>query len=261
MSGSLVLHCGASEVSRTALAEIPTPEPQGRWHPIAHTAVLESVASTLEAVGFTITKERLGLSANKARFFGTLDLAVPIVPNVTLAVGIRNSIDKTFPLGFCAGHRVFVCDNLAFSAELMAKRKHTRFGASRFRDDIVNCVSRLEQFKLAEQSRIQRMQEAEITNVEAESYMLRAFENRIVTRNLPKLIEAWREPPFDEFRPRTLWSLFNAFTLVMSGQAETNPQMFARQTMRLQGLLAPVRGADSPDLLVVDEAPPVDASQ
>lgn len=251
MRGNLVLHCGAREVSRQALAEVEAPAPERRWHPIKHSAVLETVESTLKAVGFEITRERLGLSANNARFFGVLDLAVPIVPNVALAVGIRNSIDRTFPLGFCAGHRVFICDNLAFSAELLAKRKHTRFGATRFRDDIVTCVSRLEEFRLAEASRIQLMREQELTDVQAESFMLRAYEQGIVTRRLPKLIDAWRDPPLEDFRPRTAWSLFNAFTMVMALQAETNPQQFARQTMRLQGLLVPVRGGDSPEVFDV----------
>jgi hypothetical protein len=33
-----------------------------------------------------------------------------LCPGVSLAVGIRNSWDQSFPLGFCAGARVFVCD-------------------------------------------------------------------------------------------------------------------------------------------------------
>jgi hypothetical protein len=32
---------------------------------------------------------------------------------------------------------------------------------------------------------------------------------------LPKVIEAWDEPRHDEFKPRTPWSLFNAFTEVL----------------------------------------------
>lgn len=133
-------------------------------------------------------------------------------------------------------------DNLSFSAELMVRRKHTRFGADRFRDDIAQCVAKLDEFRLAEQGRITRMQETPIGNVEAESFMLRAYEHRLVShRTLPGLIEAWREPAHEAFEERTLWSLFNCFTLVMADRAKSNPQAHAAATMRLQGLLNPER--------------------
>jgi hypothetical protein len=41
-------------------------------------------------------------------------------------VGIRNSINKTMAIGIAAGTKVFVCDNLAFSGELVQFRKHTK---------------------------------------------------------------------------------------------------------------------------------------
>src|SRR4051812_22884309 len=68
------------------------------------------------------------LSRGDARLFATVDLGSPLATGVTLAVGIRNSFDKSLPLGFVAGNRVFVCDNLAFRSDLSVKRKHTRFG-------------------------------------------------------------------------------------------------------------------------------------
>jgi hypothetical protein len=44
---------------------------------------------------------------------------------MNFSIGIRNSIDKTHSVGFCAGKRVFVCDNLIFSGEFVIFRKHT----------------------------------------------------------------------------------------------------------------------------------------
>ena len=67
-----------------------------------------------------------------SRFFGTLDLASPLAERTSLCVGIRNSTDQSFPLGFVAGSRVFVCDNLAFRSELMVRRKHTLHGERDF---------------------------------------------------------------------------------------------------------------------------------
>jgi hypothetical protein len=39
--------------------------------------------------------------------------------------GLRNSHDKSFPIGVAFGSRVFVCDNLAFIADHVVKRRHT----------------------------------------------------------------------------------------------------------------------------------------
>lgn len=238
----LCLHRGAREVQREALALVPVPPPSRRWVPVGHAQVVDTVERSLADCGLRVERQRYGLSRDDARLFGTLDLAVEVAPDVTLAVGVRNSIDQSFPLGFCAGHRVFVCDNLAFSAELMVRRKHTRFGADRFRDDIAGCVAKLEEFRLAEHARIARMREAPIGDVEAESFMLRAYEHRLVShRLLPGLIGAWRDPAHEAFEGRTLWSLFNCFTLVMADRARSNPQAHAVATMRLQGLLNPGR--------------------
>lgn len=240
MSANLMLHCGAREVSREDLAGIPVPAPSRRWVPIGHAQVAETVTTALAECGFTVTRERYGLSRGERRLFGTLDIALPIAEQVTLAVGVRNSIDQSFPLGFCAGARVFVCDNLSFSAELMVRRLHTLNGHVRFLDDIVQCVAKLEAFRQAESLRIERMKEAVLSDVEADSLMLRAYERSLISpRLLPKLIQTWREPTYGEFAARTRWSLFNACTEVLGGMHGTNPQRHAQATMRLQALMCP----------------------
>jgi len=79
------------------------------------------VEEKLKEGGFRIDRERLALSRNDARFFGTLDLQSAVAPGVTLAVGVRNSLDKSLPIGFAAGARVMVCDNLAFRSEITVR--------------------------------------------------------------------------------------------------------------------------------------------
>lgn len=242
----LVLHCGAREVSREDLTKVPTPAATATWYPVPHAAVIETVELSLTASGFEVRKARFGLSRNDARMFGTLDLATPLVSEVTLAVGVRNSLDKSFPLGFCAGSRVFCCDNLAFRSELLVKRKHTRFGQERFTEAIAQAVQSLGQFRLAEAERIRRFQLAEIDDTRAESLLLRGFERGIVShRLLPRVIQEWRKPQFEEFQDRTLWSLFNAFTTVLGEVARSNPQRFCSLTMALQGLIGEAAGVPS----------------
>src|SRR5262249_47610898 len=149
----------------------------------------------------------------------------PIAGGVNLSVGVRNSIDKTLPLGFCAGNRVFVCDNLSFSAELLVNRKHTVNGGVRFREAIAHAAGRLEAFRVSEAARVARLQSLGLDDQAAEAIILRAWEARIVShRQLPAVLREWRTPSHEDFSPRNRWSLFNAFTEALKPLAQSNPQ-------------------------------------
>lgn len=239
----LMLHCGARQVERQELAKVSTPPATATWFPVAHSTVIDTVEQSLTNAGLAIRKTDYGLSRNDGRMFATMSLESELVPGVSLAVGIRNSIDKSFPLGFCAGNRVFCCDNLAFRSDLLVKRKHTRNGHVRFTEAIAAAVVTLDQFRQHEAKRIQAFQFADITDERAESLMLKSFEAGIVShRALPKVIEEWRKPSFDDFTGKNLWSLLNAFTHVLNARARTNPQQHAGITMRLGGLLDDAAG-------------------
>jgi hypothetical protein len=235
---ALNLHSGGHLVALDELRQIKAPPPEGRWKPVSHAAVLDRVTTTLTEAGYEIRDQKLAVARDGARFFGTLDLSTPLATGVSLAVGVRNSTDKSFPLGFCAGSRVFVCSNLAFRSELLVKRKHTTFGEQRFAEGIATAVASLGQFKEMEQTRIRTMMDTEIGPDLADALILRAFDRGIIsTHHLPKVIKEWREPEHDDFQPRTLWSLFNCFTACLRERATTAPQRFVIQTMRLNALL------------------------
>ena len=236
----LMLHAGGRLCTLDELQAVPTPPPEGRWHPVAHTRVLATVKETLHGAGYTIQAEKYGIAREGKRFFGVLDLSTPLAEGVSLSVGVRNSVDKSFPLGFAAGSRVFVCDNLAFRSELLVRRKHTINGMRAFGTAIGSAVASLASFKEAEQDRIRRMAEQELTPAMASHIILSAYRRGIVSSlQLPHVCQAWEEPPHDEFRPRTAWSLFNAFTEVLKPRAVAAPQQFVAQTIRLNGLMLP----------------------
>lgn len=238
VTSNLCLHKGARLVEAEELRACRAPPPEGRWFPVPHGRVLDTVTTTLQDAGYQIRGQKLALSPDNARFFGTLDLATPVATGVSLAVGVRNSVDKSFPLGFCAGNRVFICDNLAFRAELLVRRKHTRFGERNFGNAIANAVTSLQQFKEMEEQRIRQLMHTELRPEVADSLILRAYEKGILPMHqLPHVLKEWREPSFEEFRPRTAWSLLNAFTAALRERAQRQPAQFAVQTMRLNALL------------------------
>src|SRR4051794_40060146 len=129
-TSALVTHCGARQVERPELDRIEPPPATASWFPVKHATVIDTVGGALTGAGFEIRAAKYALSRGDARLFATMDLATPLSTGVSLAVGVRNSVDKSLPLGFVAGSRVFVCDNLAFRSELLVRRKHTRNGAT-----------------------------------------------------------------------------------------------------------------------------------
>jgi hypothetical protein len=93
-----------------------------------------------------------------------------------------------------------------------------------------------------ERSRIATMMYTALTPEQADSFILRSFEKGIISApQLPKIIQEWRQPSFEEFAPRTVWSLLNAFTTVLGDRAIKQPSQFAVQTMRLNALLTPAQ--------------------
>src|SRR5262249_8667083 len=137
-----------------------------------------------------------------------------------------------------AGERVFVCDNLSFSSEVVIARKHTRFGEQRFNEALSHAVLGLRQYEAVARERIDRLRHGELSEDAANSYLLQAAERGVVGwRLLPKVIQEYRHPRHEEFKARTAWSLFNSFTEVLKDRQRSQPARAAAETIKLQRLL------------------------
>src|ERR1700756_3331407 len=138
----------------------------------------------------------MGLTRGDMRFFGTLTLQSKLASGVSLAVGLRSSLDKSISLQWCCGSRVFVCDNLAFRSERVISRKHTRFAVDRYQEAICRAVAELSQFGEQEAERIKRMQMQAVTLEYGEAVLLRLWQDEDILspRTLPVALKELREP-------------------------------------------------------------------
>jgi len=110
---------------------------------------------------------------------------------------------------------VFVCDNLAFSGEVGAARKHTINVFRDLPDLIYRMLSKVSSMQSRIHAEIADMKTRELSAEAADHLMVEAVRRNVLpASNLPKVIEAWEKPAHTEFSPRTAWSLFNAFTEV-----------------------------------------------
>lgn len=241
----LMLHAGASAATIEQVAEVKTPAADKGWQPIAHLDVIELVKQTLESRHLTVASQGFALWQDGQRMFGLLELRNGQNPSdYALTIGVRNSHDKSFAAGAALGSKVFVCDNLAFSGEITFARKHTVNIARDLPMLVSGAIGRLIELRGWQDKRIAAYKNFEMTDALAHDIIVRSLDRRVIgPMKLVDVVKEYREPRHDEFKPRTAWSLFNAYTEIAKGAVRQLPA----RTQSLHGLLDEVCGVIRPD--------------
>lgn len=214
---SLMIHCGNKLRTRKEVEASPTPDGTETWYPTPHIALVNMLEEKLPSYGFEITETALSLNDKGTRMFGMMNLATDN-PEYSPVVGFRNAHDKMFSQGIVCGSSVFVCDNLAFSAEINFRRRHTRNIERDFPGIIDEALSKLRPAQEFQDHRIESYKQCELNDPTAHHIAVRAMKDAIFAPSrIAKVVAEWDEPSHPEFEPRTLWSLFNAITETLKG--------------------------------------------
>lgn len=240
----LVLHAGANAATRDQVAAVATPEPVGIWHPIPHLTIRDLVAEQATKNGLVVKEEAYGLWKDGLRAFGLLGLGNGSGPkDFRMVLGWRNSHDKSFPAGGALGSHVFVCDNLAFSGEVTFARRHTVYVLRDLPGLVVEAVGRLLSARNLQEERIAAYKAFALTDAKAHDVVIQSLDTRIIGPvRIPQVLDQWRHPVHDDFKPRTVWSLFNAYTENLKGMSLFE---LPRRTTRLHGLMDQVVGIEA----------------
>ena len=242
---NLILHCGASAVPRMEVARVTTPKPTETWTPIPHISLLESVESSLRAVSLRIGNQSHALSADGDQYFGLIELLGSEQRDYNLVVGIRNSHNKTLPIGLVAGTSVFVCDNLSFNGSVRLMRRHTTNAQKDLPFLVSRGVGKLMQLWNQNDQRVAAYKECRIKDKTMHDLAIRAVDVEACTnRMLPLILKEWREPRYECFAEKNCWAAYNSFTEVLKG----NLQELPRRTEALTGLFDTAVGLPAPHL-------------
>lgn len=209
----LLAHRGAQLLGRQDLLDLPTPAATPTHHPVPHARIVEALIATLGYRHLSVVQDQYAVSPDGNRLFGVLALNVE-ESGVRFAIGLRNSHDKTFSFALTVGYRVLVCDNLAFHGDYEPLvRKHSK---NLVIEDVVALgVERMQRSFAPMMRRVDAWRSHDLPNSSAKLLIYRAFiENELaVPKHLARIVhENYFAPALDEFQPRTLWSLSNAFT-------------------------------------------------
>jgi len=220
---NLMIHAGAQRVDRDQLyASVEKMPARTQTHtPIPHHVMLEQVARALKAAGYLLVNGAHALTPNGQRYFGLLELSNSAGgDDYSLVVGIRNAHDKRFPAGLAVGSSVFVCDNLAFSSEIVIARRHTRFITRDLPQLVDRAVGMLGDLRTRQHARYEAYKNAPLTDRDASHHIIQVLHSQVIpVTKVDDVVKEWYEPSHQEFADiSTVWRLFNAVTESLKGR-------------------------------------------
>jgi hypothetical protein len=229
---NLMLHCGASAVERTALKKVKLPEVTKSFCPINHDYFVDLVQDRLEDRNLRVMSEAHGLTKDGANYFGMFEVrGQDAHEDYSTVIGMRNSHVKWFAASIAVGGGVFVCDNLAFTGEVVVGHKHTTNVLDHLPSRIEGAMDNVIKLDTFQGERYQSYKDRDFGDREAEFTMVELFRAGVLnTRSLPKVVNEWDIPSHEEFTNSNIWRFFNACTEAYKG---LDPYSLQRTTSKL----------------------------
>lgn len=225
----------SGKLTREQLALIPTPPGTTTHRPVPHIEVINALTETLGFRHIGIMKEEYAASRDGMKLFGVLDLETTM-HGWRFSLGIRNAHDKSTRLAMTVGYRVLMCENMAFHGDFSpVLAKHSKHFS--LVDAISLGIDRMQRSFEPMRQQVAQWRSSQLSDVQARLTIYRAFiQGELeVPRHLGQVVhQQYFQPQHEEFQPRTMWSLSNAFT---SAFKELDPIPQFRATARLAAFL------------------------
>lgn len=249
--------CGnkSNIVSMEDVRRVTTPQSTTRWKPIAHSKVVDVTRNTLEEKGFEVLNECHNVTKGGEHYFGMFQVNHENLSDNGgergCVVGMRNSHDKLFAAGLCAGDAPFICDNLVFHNDVVFTRKHIGdvYG------ELVTRVNKITEYLIPmwarQNDRVSAYKEVALDDREAQHLIFDVYEagvktNLIGQSTLAQAWEQWKSSDHKVFKDRNLNSLYNAFTEVSKGR---NVMHLPRRSEIFHNAFDPVAGIEETQLV------------
>ena len=233
-TSTLIGYAGRT-INREDLALVPTPPATATHQPVPHHEIVQALVETLGFRHIGVVHDEYAVSPDGMKMFGVLDLDSGM-HGCRFSIGVRNSHDKSMRLAMTVGYRVFVCENMAFSGDFEpVLAKHSKNFS--LQNALSIGVDQMQRNFDGMRTQVEGWRQSQLSDVEAKLIIYRAFveSDLEVPKHLARPVhDLYFNPQHEEFQPRTLWSLSNAFTSAFK-QLDPIPQF--RATAKLAGFL------------------------
>lgn len=206
--------CTQNRVTLAQVEAVPVPAHTHSWRPVPYEEAIGFLKSTIDsALPYTLESEEYGMSKDGNQMFGVLTLDTGD-RDQGMAIGIRQSYDKSLALGIVCGSQVFVCDNLCFSGDAFkVVRKNTTNVWGDFRRLVNLQVGASQAHYETVLWETHAMKRVPVSLDRGHEILGRALGQGILTPNQATVAFGdWRQARHAEFEDRNLWSLYNCVT-------------------------------------------------
>jgi hypothetical protein len=203
----------SGKLTRAELALVPSPQSTATHQVVPHIEIVNALEEQLGFRHIAVASGEYAVTKDGKNFFGVMTLDQGI-EGAQFALGVRNSHSKQFRLSIVVGLRIFVCSNLSFAGDFnIVLAKHSKNFSLKHAISIG--IDEAQRGFEPMRMQVSAWKETQISDDQARLTIFRAFvEDQLeAPKHLAREVwKNWREPAYDEFLPRTAYSLQNAFT-------------------------------------------------
>lgn len=226
---------GSKYVNYPELKNLPMPDTTSTFKPIPFYDFVTKLLQGLWDRRMNVVSDQYIISADGMKLFGLIELENEF-NGVRFAVGLRTSNDKSTRLSLAVGYKVMCCSNGMLHGDFLPLAvKHS--ANLELDDSLALGIDRIRRRFGDLESAIKFKQEKLIEDTSAKEFIYNAFTNGKFPVSLFRTVhsEYFEKPSYDEFKPRTVFSLENAFTTSFK---KLQPLQQFEQTARLGKFLS-----------------------
>jgi len=254
MKGSM-MHCGAIDIPFATLAQLPVPERTETHLPIPHHQFFDLAQDRLSKQGYEITNPKHYLNREAAHYFSLMQIRHEDEEQGTehsTMCALRNSHDKTFAASLAVGARVFVCDNLSFSGDIVVGRKHTPNIWDELPEIFEGAIKKIRVMRKRQDIRFAEYQEAPLDDYTADHLIMETYRNGIINlERIGKVNQEWHNPSADH-GDKSVWRYFNAVTAALGPASANQLIQLPKKTIDLHLLLDDFCDVEMPEDLIIE---------
>lgn len=199
----------------TTLRNASAPQETKSYVPIMHGDLIDYVKERVDRSGLKVITEKYSHNKSASQMFGEISIGADDT-EMRMAIGFRNSTDKSLPVGFVAGTQVIVCSNLMLRGDIKQVRRHTTNILPDMDDKFTIVMENIDGVFKSMKHESMRMKEQELKREKAQQLfgkILLERSNVASIQQTTKAIDLFRNPLHD-FGNTNVWGFYNAFTEV-----------------------------------------------
>ena len=186
--------------------------PQGPRHvPVPHYDAIISFRDQLAEHNIQVLNETIVLSPDTFRLMYLADIAAKDTDEYVYQVGFINNNDRSKAFTGLAGTKVFINNAQMHYSDGSYKTRNTTNVREMLYERNAHIIRWFEEFYAEQTGRIEAMKNTEVTDEILGAVVLSYIRNRytLSSTNIKNIVKEYDDPKYDEFKPRTLWSLQN----------------------------------------------------